>query len=306
MTAPVSPYGVDHAIDAALTEDLFRGDITTALLFPNPAPAQARVIAQTDLTVAGLWLLERVYHRVDAAVTVERLATEGARARAGEVLARLAGDGRALLAGERVALNFLQRLCGIATLTARFVEAVQGYPTRILDTRKTTPGLRALEKYAVRVGGGENHRADLGDAVLVKDNHLALLGSAPDAAARLRAAMRARPYLKNVAIEAKTEAEVDAALAAGADVILLDNMPPEQLRACVKRIGGRARTEASGGVTLATVRAIAATGVDAISIGALTHSAPAADLSLEIAPAAPGGTGGRRRRAPAGDPPTPV
>jgi nicotinate-nucleotide pyrophosphorylase (carboxylating) len=196
----------------------------------------------------------------------------------------VAGPARALLTAERVALNFVQRLSGVATLTAKFVDAVRGTKARILDTRKTTPGLRALEKYAVRCGGGQNHRFGLFDLVLIKDNHLAVLGeAAPNpVAAAVAAARRQYPQLQ-VEVEADTLAQVEQAIAAGADIILLDNMTPDALRAAVQLVAGRARTEASGGVNLATVRAIAETGVDFISVGALTHSAPAVDIALDFA-----------------------
>ncbi len=281
----IEPLEVDTLVDQALAEDLAHGDLTTRTLFPEPVPARARIIAHAEVVTAGLWLVERVFRRLDDRVTVDRITGEGQRVGAGTALAELRGDGRALLSGERTALNFLQRLSGIATLTARYIQAVQGFRVTVLDTRKTTPGWRMLEKYAVRMGGGSNHRLDLGQAMLIKDNHLALLDRAPPRSAQIRAALAQRPPLKPVEIEAKTLDEVDEAIAAGAHTVLLDNMPAALLRAAVERVHGRARTEASGGVTLESIREIAATGVDLISIGALTHSAPAVDLSMDIEPA---------------------
>jgi nicotinate-nucleotide pyrophosphorylase (carboxylating) len=222
-----------------------------------------------------------VFQQIDARLRFRALVSEGERIKPGMALASIRGDGRSILKGERVALNFLQRLSGIATLTAQFVDKVKGTKVAILDTRKTTPGLRALEKYAVRIGGGRNHRFGLYDGILIKDNHLALAGS-PAAAVR-RANARAPRHMR-VEVEAATLAQVTAAMQAGADAILLDNMRPAKLRRAVRLVNGRVFLEASGGVTLANVRAVAATGVDAISIGALTHSAPAIDLSLEVAP----------------------
>jgi nicotinate-nucleotide pyrophosphorylase (carboxylating) len=245
--------------------------------------AEALVVMREPGVVAGLPLLEAVFAAIDATLLVERRAKEGASAAVGTAVARLAGSARAILTGERVALNLLQRLCGIATLTARYVEAVRGLPVQILDTRKTTPGLRALEKYAVRIGGGTNHRFGLYDAVMLKDNHLALLTAhGVGLADALRCARAAVGPMVRIEIEAETVEQACAAAEAGADLILLDNMRPALLRQAVAAVGGRARLEASGGITLESVRAVAETGVDYISVGALTHSARALDIGLDM------------------------
>jgi len=238
--------------------------------------------ARESLVAAGLELAEAAFGELGP-VELKRVRNDGQRAGPGETLLTVAGPARALLSAERVALNFVQRLSGVATLTAAFVEAVAGSPARILDTRKTTPGWRRLEKYAVRCGGGQNHRFGLDDMVLIKDNHLAALAcESPNAvAAAVGHARAAYPALK-VEVEADTLAQVEQAVAAGADFVLLDNMSLEQLRLAVQACRGRARTEASGGVTLASVKAIAQTGVDFISVGALTHSARAVDIGLDF------------------------
>lgn len=267
----------------ALAEDLGCGDVTSLAVIPKKRQARAVMVARQPLVVAGLGVAELAFRLMSPRVKVRRLMRDGQRARRGSRLLEVSGPARALLGAERVALNLVQRLSGIATLTARFVQAVRGTRARILDTRKTTPGLRRLEKYAVRCGGGFNHRFGLFDQVLIKDNHLAALRQAspnPIAAAVRRA--RARwPGLK-IEVEAETLAQVAQAVAAGADVILLDNMSPRRLRQAVQLVARRARTEASGGVSLRTVRRIAQAGVDFISVGALTHSAPAVDLGLDF------------------------
>ena len=267
----------------ALAEDVGDGDVTTLATVPAAASAQAMMIAREPLVLAGLALAEEAFRQLAPGVETQRFLQDGERAGQGARLLRVRGPAQALLTAERVALNFVQRLSGIATLTAQFVEAVRGTRARILDTRKTTPGLRRLEKYAVACGGGMNHRFGLFDRVLIKDNHLAALRDAPPnaiAAAVERA--RARfPQLK-VEVEADTLEQVRQAVAARADIILLDNMTPAQLRAAVTLVNGAAQTEASGGVTLATVRALAETGVDFISVGALTHSARAVDIALDF------------------------
>jgi nicotinate-nucleotide pyrophosphorylase (carboxylating) len=239
--------------------------------------------AREPLVVAGLAVAEAAFRELSSSVKVHRAVKDGQRVSAGKPLLKISGPARALLSAERVALNFVQRLAGIATLTARFVAAVQGTRARILDTRKTTPGWRRLEKYAVTCGGGRNHRLGLNDMVLIKDNHLAALKSeSPNTiTAALRRARAKYPRLK-VEIEADTLEQVSQALAAGADMILLDNMRPASLRRAVRLCRGRAQTEASGGVTLASVRTIAKTGVDFISVGALTHSARAVDIGLDF------------------------
>ena len=272
---------VAEVVRAALAEDVGPGDVTTDALLPPGLAACAEIRLKGPGVVCGLDAAEEVFAQLDPSVRFERLAADGDRIEAvPAAIARLEGPARALLTGERTALNLLGRLCGVATLTRSFVDAVEGTGAVILDTRKTTPGLRALEKEAVRCGGGRNHRLGLHDAILVKDNHLALLGGIAGAVERLRAA---RPDLP-VEIEADTVGEVREALAAGAERILLDNMPPAGLAEAVRLAAGRATLEASGGVSLQTVREIAETGVDFISAGALTHSARALDVSMEVMP----------------------
>jgi nicotinate-nucleotide pyrophosphorylase (carboxylating) len=241
------------------------------------------MVAREALTVAGLAFAETAFRELSPQVQLERRVQDAQRVESGATLLRVSGPARAILTAERVALNFVQRLSGVATLTELFVEAVRGTRARILDTRKTTPGWRRFEKYAVVCGGGRNHRLGLFDQILIKDNHLAALRDAsPNAiAAAVRRARAGYPQLK-VEVEADTREQAAQAVAAGADIILLDNMPPDQLRAAVELIAGRAQTEASGGVNLATVRAIAETGVDFISVGALTHSARAMDIGLDF------------------------
>ncbi len=275
---------MDSLIRAALEEDVGTGDVTTLATIPEGMVMQAAMVARKPLVVAGLPVVERVYESLDPAVSLEHLAADGQAIKAGEVLLRVRGPARPILSGERVALNFIQRLSGIATLTAQYVAEVAGTKARILDTRKTTPGWRRLEKYAVRCGGGQNHRFGLFDMVLIKDNHLAALGhERPNpVAAAVQRARQQYPGLK-VEVEADTLAQAVQAVQAGADIILLDNMTPEQLREAAGRVGKRALTEASGGVNLGTVRAIALSGVDYISVGALTHSAVAVDIGLDFA-----------------------
>jgi nicotinate-nucleotide pyrophosphorylase (carboxylating) len=262
---------------AALAEDLGEGDVTTEATVRADATGSADLVVREPGIVCGLGIAEAVFRVLDPDLRFERLVDEGAAVAAGTAVARVAGPERAILTGERTALNFLARLSGIATLTRRYVDAVEGTSAAILDTRKTTPGLRALEKHAVACGGGRNHRFRLDDGVLVKDNHLRAAGSVATAVERLRAAT---PL--SVEVECDTLEQVEEALAAGADAILLDNMTPDRLRAAVALAGGRARLEASGGVTLENVRAVAETGVDEISVGALTHSVRSLDVSLEL------------------------
>ena len=285
---PLTAEEIRRAVQLALAEDTGSGDATSLATVPPEARASAVMRAREPLVVAGLALAEAAFHELAPQVRLTRAAQDGERVAAGQTLLAVAGPARALLGAERVALNFVQRLSGIATLTARFVEAVQGTRAEILDTRKTTPGWRRLEKYAVTCGGGRNHRLGLFDLVLIKDNHLATLRHAwpnPIAAAVQRA-RAAYPQLK-VEVEADTLEQVDQALAAGADCILLDNMDAAQLRLAVQKCGGRRPTEASGGVSLATVRAIAESGVDFVSVGALTHSARAVDIGLDFEPGRP-------------------
>ena len=262
---------------AALAEDLGDGDVTTEATVDADATGSAELVVKEPGVVCGLAVAEAVFRAVDSELRFERLVEEGASVAAGTSVARVAGAERAILTGERTALNFLARLSGIATLTRRYVDAVEGTGAAILDTRKTTPGLRALEKHAVATGGGRNHRFGLDDGVLVKDNHLRAAGSVASAVERLRA-VTPLP----IEVECDTLEQVSEALAAGAEAILLDNMSPDQLRSAVTLARGHARLEASGGVTLENVRAVAETGVDEISVGALTHSARSLDVSLEL------------------------
>jgi nicotinate-nucleotide pyrophosphorylase (carboxylating) len=265
-------------IDLALEEDLGSGDLTTAAVVPAGVTATATIEQRAAGVPAGLRVAEAVFQRVDPALSFTALTDDGGWRQPGP-LAELSGPAAAILAGERVALNFLGRLSGIATLTARFVEAVEGTGARILDTRKTTPGLRELEKEAVRAGGGTNHRQGLYDAVLVKENHAALAGGVGEATRR---ALAGAPTGVTVEVECATLAELEEALEAGAGRILLDNMDPSELHRAVALANGRAELEASGSVTLQSVRAVAECGVDWISVGALTHSAPALDVSLML------------------------
>jgi nicotinate-nucleotide pyrophosphorylase (carboxylating) len=283
MQSGLPAEAIRRAVCDALAEDVGEGDVTTLATVPPDATATAALVAREALTVAGLDFAQAVFHELSPAIRVERRCQDGDAVRAGTVLLQLSGPARPLLTGERVALNFVQHLSGVATLTARFVAAVAGTGAQILDTRKTTPGWRGFEKFAVRCGGGLNHRLGLFDAILIKDNHLAALrGAAPSPiAAAVARARSAYPNLK-VEVEADTLEQVEQAAAAGADRILLDNMSPEQLREAVRLIQGRATTEASGGIRLENVRAVAGAGVDFISIGALTHSAPAVDIALDF------------------------
>ncbi len=271
------------AVRSALAEDIGRGDVTTLATVPARAQIVAVMRAREPVVVAGLAFAETAFRKLSPAVRTQRFVRDGQQAKSGTKLLKISGPARAVLSTERVALNFVQRLSGVATLTARFVEAVQGTTAQILDTRKTTPGWRRFEKYAVACGGGRNHRVGLFDMVLIKDNHLAALREAKPnpIAAAVRRARGAFPNLK-VEVEADTLNQVGQAVAAGADIILLDNMTTTQLRKAVELVAGRAKTEASGGVNLHTVRSIAKTGVDYISVGALTHSAPAVDIGLDF------------------------
>ena len=272
---------IQNIVRTALAEDVGAGDITTEVSVPADLPGTATIIAKEPCVVAGLALVEAVFRELTG--TVQPLVRDGEVIEDGQRVCEITGPARAILTGERTALNFLQQLSGIATLTRQFVEAVAGTSAQILDTRKTTPLLRVLEKYAVAAGGGTNHRLGLFDAVMIKDNHRAILARlGPTALAQAVAEARRRQHGIPVVIEADTLDDVTAALAAGANHILLDNMTLDELREAVRLVAGRAKLEASGGVRLATVRAIAETGVDYISVGALTHSARAVDFSLEM------------------------
>lgn len=273
---------VARAVESALAEDLGWGDATTESLIPEESVGAASVVSRGRGVVAGLPVAATVFAMVDDDVEVTLHARDGDPVAAGSLVASVRGPARALLMAERVALNFLQRLSGVATLTRRYVDAVEGTGVRIVDTRKTTPGLRVLEKYAVRCGGGHNHRFHLSDAVLVKDNHRAVLhAAAVDLADALADVRRRLPHTVSIAVELDDLEALEAALNAGVDAVLLDNMDAASLRAAVGRIRGRALVEASGGITLETVREKAETGVDLISVGALTHSAPALDMAME-------------------------
>ena len=276
-------HQVRAIIRRALDEDIGGGDVTTDNSVPADQRSVAMLLAKQDGVLCGVHVFSETLAMVDSGVTVRMERPDGADVGKGDVVARIEGPTRALLTGERTALNFIQRLSGIATLTAAFAARLRGLPTRLVDTRKTTPGLRLLEKYAVRVGGGHNHRFNLADAVLLKDNHLAALRSRGlDLADAIRTIKERVPHTMKVEVEVTAIEQIDAALAGGADIILLDNMRNDDMCEAVRRIGGRALTECSGNVTLETIRERAETGVDLISAGALTHSAKALDLSLEV------------------------
>ncbi len=308
----LSAAEIRQAVQLALAEDIGDGDATTLATVPETATAKAVMRAREPLVVAGLDFAEAAFRGVfefinrrelcepqksqnesgrrgtppsEEEIKIERLAKDGQRVNDGEILLKISGLARAILSAERVALNFVQRLSGVATLTAQFVDAIKDTPAQILDTRKTTPGWRRFEKYAVTCGGGRNHRLGLFDLVLIKDNHLAVpqvRDAAPNPiVAAVRRAREKYPQLK-IEVEADTLEQAEQAAAAGADIILLDNMNPVQLRLAVQKVKGRAKTEASGGVNLAGVQTIAKTGVDFISIGALTHSARAVDMGLDF------------------------
>ena len=272
---------VQELIDRALAEDLGDGDLTSAAVVPADAEAIGRIRQKAPGVIAGLAVPEAVFATVDPELEW-RAETEEGRWREAGSIAVVSGSARSILAGERVALNFLGRLSGVATLTARFVETVAGTGTRILDTRKTTPGMRGLEKLAVAAGGGENHRAGLFDAILVKENHAAVAGGVWEAA---RLAVTEAPTGSDLVVECARLEEIDQALDVGVPRILLDNAGPDLVREAAARVDGRAVLEVSGGVTLENVRALAEDGADLISVGALTHSAPALDVSLTLAPA---------------------
>ncbi len=271
---------VRDIVARALAEDIGPGDITTAATVAPDAECRAEIVAKAEGVIAGLGVARLVFGMLDPQIEFHEVAADGGRVSEGMTVARLSGNTRALLAAERTALNFLQRMSGIASLTAEYVEAAEGTDARVIDTRKTAPGLRLLDKYAVRMGGGRNHRIGLFDGILIKDNHLRAAGGVGEAVRRAR---KAAHHLVKIEVEVQTLEEVEEAVAAGADVILLDNMDLDDVRRAVDLISGRCEIEVSGGVTLETVRALAECGVDYISAGSLTHSAPALDLSLEIA-----------------------
>jgi nicotinate-nucleotide pyrophosphorylase (carboxylating) len=274
---------VRRVVRDALAEDGAFNDVTTLSTVPPEQRGRGVFLAKQDGVLAGLPLVEAAFIAVGQWTAVRETLTDGASIERGSRIATVEGPLGTILSAERVALNFLQRLSGVATLTRQLVDAVEGLPVRIVDTRKTTPGLRTLERYAVQVGGGHNHRFNLSDGVLIKDNHIAA-GRARglEIPAIIAASRAAIPHTMRIEIEVTSYEEAQQAVEAGADAILLDNMTPEAMARCVKMIAGRALTEASGGITLANVRAVAESGVDIISSGALTHSAPALDISLEV------------------------
>jgi len=270
---------IKQLIAHALAEDIGPGDVTTAAMIPAESTSTATMLAKQEMVLAGLEVAGEVFRQIDPAIECKLRAKDGDRVVTGTEIARLSGHTRALLRGERVALNLLQHMSGIATLTSKYLEQLKGQKARVLDTRKTLPGLRQLEKYAVRVGGGKNHRFGLFDGVLIKDNHIKASAGITNAVARAR---KNAHHLLGIEVETKTLDEVQEALDASADTIMFDNMPIEMMREAVKLVAGRALVEASGNVTLDTIRHIAETGVDFISVGNLTHSAPAADISMKI------------------------
>jgi nicotinate-nucleotide pyrophosphorylase (carboxylating) len=280
----ISPEALRGLVERALAEDVGRGDFTSQLTIPENLRARGELIAKQDLVVAGLPVAEVVFRVVDDSIEFCPLQEEGTRVSARTKLARVTGSAAGLLAGERVALNFLQRLCGIATLTHRYQEQLTGLNVKLLDTRKTTPGLRALEKYAVRMGGGCNHRMGLDDGILIKNNHLALAGGIRAAIEKAQAGRPAAAASLPIEVEVRSLTELREAIAAGADAVLLDNMTPAKVHECVTAAAGRVRLEVSGGVNAENIRAYAETGVDCISVGALTHSAQAADINFLIEP----------------------
>lgn len=277
--APLEPALYREAVRRALAEDLGWGDVTTEATVNAALRARGVILAKCDCVIAGLDVAAEAFRQLDPSAVFTQRVRDTDRCGHGSVVADVRGSAAAMLTAERTALNFLQRLSGIATITRRYVDAAAG-GIIILDTRKTTPTLRALEKYAVRAGGGTNHRAGLDDGILIKDNHIRLGGGVREVVRKMKAARQEMP----IEIEAQSLEQVDEAIAAGADVILIDNLPLDQIREAVRRIGGRAKVELSGGVTLDRIPELARTGADYVSVGALTHSAPAADLSFELEP----------------------
>ena len=268
---------LDPLLRRALEEDIGTGDVTTLATIEPGTQASAELVAKEDFVLAGIDVAQRVFQLLSTKTAFEKLITDGQSVKRGDVLAWIKGDAAVLLQGERVALNLLQRMCGVATLTAAFVREVEGTHAVVVDTRKTTPGLRVLEKYAVRMGGGGNHRMALYDAVLIKENHVAAAGGITAAVSRAKQRV---PHTQKIEVEVRNQDEVAEALTVGADILLLDNMTLAELSAAVEQVGDRAITEASGGVNLETVREIAETGVRLISVGALTHSYRAVDISM--------------------------
>jgi len=277
--APLDPALYREVVRRALAEDLGWGDVTTDATVSPDQRARGVILVKSPCVLAGIQVAEEAFRQLDPAITFEIRRQDCDRCAPGDVVAQAHGSAGAMLTAERTALNLLQRMSGIATITRAFVDAAGGAIT-VLDTRKTTPTLRALEKYSVRAGGGANHRQGLDDGILIKDNHIRLAGGVREAVARMKAAK----HEMLIEVEAQSLDQVDEAIAAGADIILLDNLTTEQIRAAVARVGGRAKIEISGGVTLARIPELAQTGADYVSVGALTHSAPAADISFELEP----------------------
>jgi nicotinate-nucleotide pyrophosphorylase (carboxylating) len=279
----IPTWELEELVRRALAEDIGSGDVTTDSLIPEDAPGTGAVQVREAGIIAGLDVLITVFRLMDPAIKVELLKKDGDSVERGDMVARISGPARGLLKGERVALNFIQRMSAIATATNHLVKAVEGIPVRIIDTRKTTPGLRAFERYSVRAGGGHNHRYGLSDGVLIKDNHLEVLAQEGHGITEaIRRAREAIPHTVGVEIEVETLEQAREAAEAGADAILLDNMSPAEMREAVTLIAGRALTEASGGVTAANIRAVAESGVDLISSGALTHSIKAMDIGIDF------------------------
>ena len=283
MIMQLSEKQVDNIIDLALAEDISHGDVTSETLIPPELQGKASILVKAEGIVAGGEVAKRVFLKIDPSLRVDVLIKEGTKVKPGDIVATVSGSVISILKAERVALNFLQRLCGIASQTAQYVAETRGLAVSITDTRKTTPGLRLLEKYAVRMGGGQNHRLHLGDGILIKDTHLAALRalgmSLKDIVARAK--HNAPPGL-TVEVEVNTLQEALDAIEAGADIIMLDNMSPDEMRRVVSLVPSQVKIEASGGITLANVRAVAETGINLISVGALTHSSKALDISLEL------------------------
>ena len=270
---------IDTIIEAALKEDMPDGDVTSESLVPPESVSKAILLVKEDGILAGIDVAARVFWKIDPHVVFDKNVEDGSSIRAGDTLARIEGPSISLLKGERTALNFLQRMSGIATLTQKFVKSLEGSQTQILDTRKTTPSLRSLEKYAVKMGGGTNHRLNLSDMVLIKDNHLKIVGNISEAVKRARDSVG--PDLK-IEIETTTLEEVKEAVRSGADMIMLDNMSPKRMREVVEWVDGKVPLEASGNVKLSTIKEIASSGVDFISVGGLTHSYQSLDISMEF------------------------
>jgi nicotinate-nucleotide pyrophosphorylase (carboxylating) len=269
----------DALIETALKEDMPQGDITSENIIPADSESEAIILAKEEGVLAGIDVAERVFHKIDPSIVFKKNLNDGQKFRKGQTLATIQGSSISLLKGERIALNFLQRMSGIATATQKFVRVLQGTETKILDTRKTTPGLRSLEKYAVRMGGGVNHRFNLSEMVLIKDNHLRIVGSISQAVKSAKE--RIKPGVR-VEVEATSIEEVQEAVQSGADMIMLDNMPKEAMKEVVKRVKGKVPLEVSGKVSLRRVKEIASLGVDFISVGSLTHSYKSVDISIEF------------------------